>query len=630
MSKRFQSGQSLMEILIGLGIISIMVGTSTYALVTVLRTSSTTEQNQAAGLIGNSLLESASTLAEANWNSIYNLQKTLSNHYYLVRSSTTTPTPVAGDESVLEQDVTNGLVGYWKFDEAGGSYAYDSSGNGNLGTLTNIPDLNSGLVGYWKFDEGSGASVTDFSGNNNTGTLVNSPTWTDSLNCRLGGCLGFNGLNQYVQVNNSPSLNPNNLTISVWAKSNTSTWNDYGFLVSKRNAYIIHPVQGTNSIGFYIYTTAWTSVSCSAANITNWNLYTLTWNGTTLSCYVNETMGYSNNPGGSINVSDGNNLTIGRDSTLSRYFNGFIDNVRIYNRALTATEVSRLYNMNGCKAGSCMVFNGTNNYISIPHNAVLTPTSALTVSVWVNPTSVSSALDILNKTWQYSGDLYWLRINAGGTIYWHIGTADTVAKAMNTTASIQANKWSHIVATYNGSKAYVYINGIKDANSITVSPSQNFGPSVYKLDIGVRLVYFSGLIDDVRIYNRELSASEISQIYNSQVYSRYFYVDNVNRDVCGSGNITTSAQSTCIGTSGVSEDPATQKITVGTYWNLKGVKQVLENYIYVTRWLNSAAAQNDWGGTSGVDTSVSSFGTDYYSASNISVTASGTIKVSGL
>jgi len=142
--------------------------------------------------------------------------------------------------------------------------------------------------------------------------------------------------------------------------------------------------------------------------------------------------------------------------------------------------------------------------------------------------------------------------------------------------------------------------------------------------------YYSGLLDDIRLYNRALSASEISQLYNSPVYLRYFYVDNVKRTVCGTGDITAAAESTCIGSSGVGEDPGTQKITVGTAWDLKGVREVLQNSTYVTRWVNSAVYQNNWSGTSGITSAVNDFSTNYFSSTGIEVTASGTIKVSGV
>ena len=143
--------------------------------------------------------------------------------------------------------------------------------------------------------------------------------------------------------------------------------------------------------------------------------------------------------------------------------------------------------------------------------------------------------------------------------------------------------------------------------------------------------YFSGLIDDARLYNRALSSVEITQLYNSPAYSRYFYIDNVNRKACGSGEISTSPATVCSGSANdIGEDPATQKITIGTSWNLKGANETLENSIFVTRWINSVTEQSDWGGSDSVSGAVSDFGDDYSEYSGISTTTTGAIKILGI
>ena len=426
MSKVSQKGQSLVEVLVGLGIISIMVGASTYALVSVLRSSTVTEQNQSAGLIGNGLLEYVSTLAEANWNSLYNLQKTSANHYFLVRSSTTTPTVVAGDESVLEQDIINGLIGYWKFDETAGNWAYDSSGNGNLGTL------------------------------------YNSPTRTASANCKAGPCLSFNGTNNYIRVPSSSSLDQTgDFTLSAW----------------------------------------------------------------------------------------------------------------VYVRTITSTAVVLERGVYGSSDEYGLVFSGS------PSNGV----------------SFQA-----NNTYYYSNQAFPL------------------------------NQWVHLTGVLSGTTGTTYINGGSVATGTLAKATS--GTDI--LNIGYRPgsgYYFDGLIDDVRIYSRALSATEITQLYNSSVYSRYFYVDNVNRKACGTGDISTDATTSCGGSANdIGEDPSTQKITVGTSWSLKGINEVLQNYIYVTRWTNSITEQSDWGGSAGVEGAVSELGNNYSAYSGISTTTSGSIKVEGI
>jgi len=121
-----------------------------------------------------------------------------------------------------------------------------------------------------------------------------------------------------------------------------STWNKYGTFVSKRNAYILYPVNGTKTIQFHIYTGgAWTySTYTPTFDITQWHHYAGTWDGTTIRLYVDGTMQDSDSKSGS--MSDTGALTIGRDDGASRYLDGMLDEVRIYNAKLTDTEVAAL------------------------------------------------------------------------------------------------------------------------------------------------------------------------------------------------------------------------------------------------------------------------------------------------
>ncbi|RJS75398.1 PEGA domain-containing protein, partial [Methanophagales archaeon] len=73
-----------------------------------------------------------------------------------------------------------------------------------------------GLVGYWKFDEGAGTTAVDSSGNNNNGTLIDNPDW---VNGKIGKALGFNGSTNYVEINDSDSLDGfDEITIEAWVK----------------------------------------------------------------------------------------------------------------------------------------------------------------------------------------------------------------------------------------------------------------------------------------------------------------------------------------------------------------------------------------------------------------------------
>ncbi len=413
---------------------------------------------------------------------------------------------------------------------------------------------NSGLVGYWPLNDGAGTKANDMSGNGNTGTFMSTPLWTSG---KIGKALSFNGSSSYIRVANSSSLNPINLTVSAWAKSATGTWNDYGFIVSKRNVYIIHPAQNLTSVNFYIYTTGWVAVTCTpSVPITNWNLYTLTWNGTNLTAYINGTQCNTAVPGGIINTTDTNELNIGKDAGLSRYFNGSIDDVRIYSRALSASEIKTLYqfgsaqtkvvsnsglvgywpfndgagskanDMSGSgntaattssslvwvagKNGKAVNLNGA-TYLSGNGSALPNVGTAgnVTLSAWIKPNTVVGQGTIFSKGASGSCFNYGIVIFGSGLR----GRNSTNDHALGGT--IVANQWQHVAVVYSASGMEGFVNGVSvgtSVNTTTTCANNNWaiGTRAYN---AATSEFFNGLVDELRVYNRALSATEIQQLY---------------------------------------------------------------------------------------------------------------------
>ena len=153
----------------------------------------------------------------------------------------------------------------------------------------------------------------------------------------------FDGSNDYVSVSNSNSLNPLTNTLICWAKSNTATWNENGFLMSKRDVFIMHPNISSTTVSYYYrLNNVWISQTITVDNIQQWNMYACSWDGTTLSAYLNGNLINSGVKTGPLNTSDTGVLEIGRDDGLgSRVFNGNIGLAQLYNRALTEDEVKR-------------------------------------------------------------------------------------------------------------------------------------------------------------------------------------------------------------------------------------------------------------------------------------------------
>ena len=88
-----------------------------------------------------------------------------------------------------------------------------------IGSNLKLIAQSEGLVGWWSFDEGSGTIAYDRSGNNNNGTLINGPTWTQG---KVGGALSFDGVDDYVVVPHNSTLNiTSSITIMAWIKPQT-------------------------------------------------------------------------------------------------------------------------------------------------------------------------------------------------------------------------------------------------------------------------------------------------------------------------------------------------------------------------------------------------------------------------
>ncbi len=414
-------GQSLVEILIALGIGVLMIGAIATILTANLKSSLTVKTTQTVAAFSQELLDAVKSIAGADWHNIYNLPHGSGNQYYVVNMATSSIF-VGGQESIFTNDVNSGLVGYWKFDEATGTIAYDSSGNGDGGTLTNNP--------------------------------------------------------------------------------------------------------------------------------------------------------------------------------------------------------TRLL-LNGCKAGSCMSFNGT-SYVDIKEiGQTLSVTNMLTFAVWIYPTSNTVYQPILGKV--PSG------YNAGYEFANSSGALRTTLRTSGgncdyTTGSLLLNQWQYVVSTYDGNVVKHYING----SLVGTSSVCTFGAAITTSDLyiagraadGSR---FFGNIDDARIYNRALSASEVQALYNNSVFTRYFYVENVNRDSCGIGNITSNATTSCtFGSSGVADDPSTQKIT-DVINNTNG-NVLLTEFEYLTRSRNYSFNQNNWSGGAGQNGTVLQPNTLFSSSTNVNY-ASGTIQL---
>ncbi len=212
----------------------------------------------------------------------------------------------------------------------------------------------SGLVGYWNFNEGSGTSALDSSGNNNTGTFTGSATW--NATGKTGAAVSLNG-SGYVNFGNSQTLRNPAITVSAWINPTKSTNGNTSVLSMDTGSTKAYQItwKDSGSSGFGAYTniknTSSTITAFSSQTLTanTWHLVTATYDNTSgvLSIYFDGVLSTTTQGSGGVSYPTfgSRSLILGMPAaSVSTGFKGLVDEVRVYNRALSAQEVSDIYN----------------------------------------------------------------------------------------------------------------------------------------------------------------------------------------------------------------------------------------------------------------------------------------------
>jgi hypothetical protein len=209
-------------------------------------------------------------------------------------------------------------------------------------TLTVNPSVPANLIGAWGFDETSGTSATDASGRGHTGTVTGGATRTTGG--KFGGAISFDGIDDLVTVADTNALDlTSGMTLEAWVRPTAigSAWRSV--LLKEQPGDLIYSLYAGDSAGraaTHIFTTADRGISGTAATPLNaWTHLAATYDGANLRLYVNGVQAASRAQTGAIRASTGA-LRIGGNSVWGEWFAGLIDEVRVYNRALTAAEIT--------------------------------------------------------------------------------------------------------------------------------------------------------------------------------------------------------------------------------------------------------------------------------------------------
>ena len=423
-----------------------------------------------------------------------------------------------------------------------------------------------GLVSWY---EGEAGALDSRSCNN--GTLNGGTNFAAG---KVGQAFSFDGIDDNIVVPNSPSLDitGNQLTIEAWINLNSS-FSGFNQIVSmatntsfpagRKYGLFIDP---GGQLGFEVNSTNGYIGSIPGGSVpTNTLVHVAgTYDGSTVTFYINGVPTSTQALTGNIVPSSGN-FVIGQFAiTGFSPFKGLIDEVGIYNRALSASEIQSIFNAgsagkckptatvapprlvawlagdgnggdlsgnnnngiltNGAtftvgKVGQSFALDGIDDYVNISDSPALEVTTQLTIESWIKPSNTSQFRQIVSKFGTVGNYAYQIGLAPNGALRTDLSQTGGPAYEQLTSPEnvITANVWNHVAVTFNAGAATLYVNGSSVASAI-LPINSIFGSGNTDVNIGrdpVGSQYFGGIIDETSIYNRALSGTEIQAIFNA-------------------------------------------------------------------------------------------------------------------
>ena len=422
------------------------------------------------------------------------------------------------------------------------------------------PPNNLGLVGYWSFNEGTGTVATDFSGNGKHGTISGS-TWT---NGKRSKALSFDGANDYVEPPGTLGLSAVR-TYSAWIYPRTAGESNFGMIVATSEGAALtgnnlnmcsgDPTECSglsNTLEYYQYNSgdagAW-HTPANSITLNAWNHVAVVHDS---SSDTNDPVMYIN--GRSVTVTQAltpsgpgtpdESFHIGsNDETGAFAFDGVIDEVRAYNRALSATEVAALARAGVVRftSNSKTLTQGT----SLDSGLVGLWTFDGKDTTWTSETagttrdgsgnnetgtltsmerSIAPTIGKLGQAFDLDGTNDFIDSGNIGNVqsvaFWIKADVTTSREiiALTAAAQVELDGSSQVTAT-NFTSPTVYVDGVVAATidsgwrHVVVTTGTAVNATAVQLG-QAGATFFDGRLDDVRLYNRALTAAEVKQLYN--------------------------------------------------------------------------------------------------------------------
>jgi hypothetical protein len=209
--------------------------------------------------------------------------------------------------------------------------------------ITPTEPNNAGLVMHLGFDEGFGTVAGDLSGNGNDGTLIGGPQWVAGM---IGGALEFDGSDDYVDCGNNAIFDiTEQVTLAVWVKTNDAGNGQHNMWLGKGDHTYAIKHASDNSLEFFVYSSGgWHTLSYAIDSSFNgvWHHVAGTFDGNELLVYLDGGLVVTLLYTGSIETRT-HIVSMGENSEASgRFYDGLLDDARIYNRALSSAEAAWL------------------------------------------------------------------------------------------------------------------------------------------------------------------------------------------------------------------------------------------------------------------------------------------------
>ena len=206
-------------------------------------------------------------------------------------------------------------------------------------------------VSWWRMgdnDGGTGTTITDQGSGSNDGTLTNGPTFSTDVPHSNTYSVDFDGTNDYIDCGTITGLQgSSNGAISVWIKPDTAgDAPNIGYRPSPDHQFVLTFVGGTLYFGVRNGSTANIYTTTAMPNDTNWHNYVATFNSGTTKIYIDgsEVSGTQTGTNPSTISSTSGSFFIGRNGEDNKYTDGLLDEAALFNTAISASDVTAIYN----------------------------------------------------------------------------------------------------------------------------------------------------------------------------------------------------------------------------------------------------------------------------------------------